>query len=710
MAKPYRRILIAAIAAMPSLASADIYQWEYLNPSDWSLGKRESTVLCPGGAGVSAMPGAKLGGRDLTKAYLIGAPLTNASFRAAVLTNADFSNAQLDGADFAIATLGGASFDDATITWVGLDRVTSRGFAAAQFYSTASYKSGNLTGVHIEQNDVTGWSFAGKNLHMASFSRSTLSDADLTDAVITAATLDGIGLTPAQLYSTASYKNGDLRSIRLYDLDISGWDFSGKNLSRHPDAGIGAVFIYGTLIGSSFRGANLTESHFHGTKLSGADFTDAVITETRFTRSDLTAAQLYSTANYKSGDLRRIHLDEKHDMHGWDLAGLDLSGAVLDFSQLHGADLSGVNLAGAWLYSTQLINANLRGAHLTDVELSAAIVTDADFTDAVLRRVRLNAIRGFTSVQFYSTATYKSGDLAEFDFRGLDASGWDLAGKNLRGARLSGIFDNASFSGANLTNAVGVPRLSNASLSGADARGSFDLLRGIDATTVTRNMIHPDGSIHAVTLAGGERLTIRDYDGGGAHEPAPTHVTVLDSMTMEPGAILSIFLEQDAWDSTIALAPGIPVAINGGILELSFAPGADASSQVGRQFDLFDWGSTAPSGSFVFSSPYLWDTSALYTSGHVTLIADPGDADLDRRVTIADYLAIDRGFARGLTGWANGDFDGSSAIDAVDYFIIDQAYLSQFGPAAIHVGIPEPEAVAFAIPATFLALRRRLIS
>ena len=59
-------------------ARADIFQWEYINPANPGLGRQQSTTLAPGGEGVSGVPGAHLGSRDLTMAYLIGADLTKA--------------------------------------------------------------------------------------------------------------------------------------------------------------------------------------------------------------------------------------------------------------------------------------------------------------------------------------------------------------------------------------------------------------------------------------------------------------------------------------------------------------------------------------------------------------------------------------------------------------------------------------------------------
>ncbi|HEX2475065.1 MAG TPA: hypothetical protein VHK01_09980, partial [Lacipirellulaceae bacterium] len=56
------------LVALAANAHADIFQWEYINTADPSQGKRQSATLAPGGAGVDAVPGADLFGRNLTKA------------------------------------------------------------------------------------------------------------------------------------------------------------------------------------------------------------------------------------------------------------------------------------------------------------------------------------------------------------------------------------------------------------------------------------------------------------------------------------------------------------------------------------------------------------------------------------------------------------------------------------------------------------------
>jgi hypothetical protein len=84
------KIFIAVLLLMSaaSQTQADIYEWAWVNPSDPSQGVYQSSVVCPGGNGVSAAPSANLESLDLTQAYLIGANLTNANLDYVILVSA----------------------------------------------------------------------------------------------------------------------------------------------------------------------------------------------------------------------------------------------------------------------------------------------------------------------------------------------------------------------------------------------------------------------------------------------------------------------------------------------------------------------------------------------------------------------------------------------------------------------------------------------
>jgi hypothetical protein len=134
-------------------------------------------------------------------------------------------------------------------------------------------------------------------------------------------------------------------------------------------------------------------------------------------------------------------------------------------------------------------------------------------------------------------------------------------------------------------------------------------------------------------LAGGEELSIRDDDGVTDPRPPfspewwreprpPIPITVQDSASISDGGVLRFIFESDPWDSLISFESDIPVTL-GGTVDLTFAADVDITTQVGRTFDLFDWTGVEPTGQFSIASPYVWDTSQLYTAGEVTLTAVP---------------------------------------------------------------------------------------
>ncbi|MGH7179980.1 MAG: S8 family serine peptidase [Tepidisphaeraceae bacterium] len=58
-----------------------------------------------------------------------------------------------------------------------------------------------------------------------------------------------------------------------------------------------------------------------------------------------------------------------------------------------------------------------------------------------------------------------------------------------------------------------------------------------------------------------------------------------------------------------------------------------------------------------------------------------GDSNMSGKVDLDDYANSDGGFLLNLTGWLNGDFDGSGGkADLDDYSLIDAAYLTQGAP------------------------------
>jgi hypothetical protein len=99
-----------------------------------------------------------------------------------------------------------------------------------------------------------------------------------------------------------------------------------------------------------------------------------------------------------------------------------------------------------------------------------------------------------------------------------------------------------------------------------------------------------------------------------------------------------------------------------------------------------------------------------------------GDATLDGKINIDDYVKIDSGIAGGYSGWVNGDFNYDGKVSIDDYItVIDANIGNQNGvfPTSGGIGgsggglsgvsaVPEPAAFsALSLGAVLLSARRR---
>ena len=360
--------LLALLAPAP-VARADIFEWEYINPANPGEGKRQSTTLSPGGAGVNAVPGADLMYyRDLTKAYLIGANLTGAHLRGANLTNAELSQANLTNTNFeaysdeyggGYADLTGANLSDAVV--IGT-QFASANLTMSQLVSTASYQARNLTGIGLGGVNLAAANFASHNLTYANFSGATLTGAN--------------------------FNHTSAAGIVLASADLANASFDHANLAN-------SYFDGAILHNADFSGAFLAGAHMGQTSLAGVNLSAAVVRDADLRATGITAAQLYSTASYQARDLRGVKLNS--DFTGGDFAGQDFAGANLKNATLANADLGHANLvngdlAGYLFYDDQggsyvSPGANLTNANLTGVDSRGANLEYVTLTGATMNNM-----------------------------------------------------------------------------------------------------------------------------------------------------------------------------------------------------------------------------------------------------------------------------------------------------------------------------------
>ena len=656
----------------------------------------------------ATLTSADLLGANLNSAWLNNAMLDNANLSYADLTNAYLGNTTLTNADFTFATVAGANLSYTSLT-------------SSQLYSTASYQTQNLNDIVLSHNYMTGWNFAGQNLARANLTLATLTNADLTGAILNYATLanavgfwanlSGAKLTYANLASAdlryATLTSADLTNANLTHTDLSYADLTGADLSSGTLTGAylygakltnaklanadlaGADLIFAdldsatltdadltsaTLVSATLTGADLTYANLTGANLSSgtltnANFTGANVAEANLSHTFLTSSQLYSTASYQAKDLHGIFLSN-NDMTSWNLSGQDLTGADLGAATLTNASLTLANLTGAYLSSTTLTNASLTNADLTNADLYSATltnanltganlylatVTNADFTGATVAAVNFSNT-SLTPSQLYSTASYKAKDLHGIRLALANLAGWNFAGENLTDAWLfSATLTNTNLTGANLT---------GASLVGTDLRGASGFVPGSATTT---NAIFPDGTITGLNLtAANSWLIVRDYSGASQ---IPIRVT--EGMTVSSTGTLLIQL-QGNWGSTISFDPGIPVILNGN-LALGVAAGIDPAGLVGTDFRVFNWTGVSPGGQFTLVSDLpvglSWNTSGLYTTGHVVLTGSPQPVVCTAGGGTAAVGGIQATFSEAQMGTLTGTYSVAQTPDELQQVI-----------------------------------------
>jgi uncharacterized protein YjbI with pentapeptide repeats len=320
MTKLRTMLVVASMAALQGVVArvpvsrADIFQWEYINPANPSLGTQQSATLAPDGAGVSAIPGVNLSNRDLTKAYLISAMLS------------PYVEYDLEGnlIEYRVANLTGANLSQADLTHAG-------SFAAN--FANANLSQANLTNAifvdyvgdsWINYTDFTGANLSQANLTGAAFGSAILTGANLSGAEVRGARFAGFSqgdISPAQLYSTASYQARDLTGINFRVVNLAGIDLAGQNLTNAVLQGNfrGADFSHAVLVNAdlsnrtnlseaNFSHANLTNANFAGIEACGetcgvdpgAYFTDANLSGADTRGANFNLTPLYGAASYRN--------------------------------------------------------------------------------------------------------------------------------------------------------------------------------------------------------------------------------------------------------------------------------------------------------------------------------------------------------------------------------------------------------------------------
>ena len=152
----------------------------------------------------------------------------------------------------------------------------------------------------------------------------------------------------------------------------------------------------------------------------------------------------------------------------------------------------------------------------------------------------------------------------------------------------------------------------------------------------------------------------------------------------------------NAWNGATGIITSMSDAANSNFTTLAVARASDVRASTATATTT--WGGQTITGT---------DTLVMYTYG--------GDATLDGKLNIDDYVRIDSGLAGGLTGWSNGDFNYDGKVNIDDYTtVIDANIGNQNGTFFTADGfssgvsaIPEPAAGGLFVLWAGLLVRRR---
>ncbi len=263
--KPFGANLSSAALTGASFSGATVSGADF-----GDTGITTSQLYSTGGYQAGSLGGIGLEQNNLSGWNFCGQNLASASFASATLTGANFAGAVVTGADFGSSNL-----------------------AFSQLQSTASYQAKNLSGICLYQCDLSGWDFSGQNLTNARLASTTLTGTVFSGAVVAGADFGASNLAFWQLQSTASYQAKNLSGVYLYQCDLTGWDFSGQNLTNTD-------FYLATLTSANFADADLRGSTEFNPPASASTHS-AILSDGTIAGLNMGASETLVVQNYPLG-------------------------------------------------------------------------------------------------------------------------------------------------------------------------------------------------------------------------------------------------------------------------------------------------------------------------------------------------------------------------------------------------------------------------
>ena len=263
--------------------------------------------------------------------------------------------------------------------------------------------------------NLSGQSFFGRSLESANFKNCILLGTDFSESYIKNAIFENADIRGAsfflcsydrphmnsynpdnfraeQIYSTASYKRKDLTGVDFSDNILSGWNFSGQNLTdaNFQWSYLGAISSDDFLEIMGVAYPSLQKADFSDAIINGANFCE--VTKEKF---GFSSDQLYSTLSYKRKDLSRIKL-AGNDLSAWNFSGQNLQNASFNSNN---SEIR-TNLA-----NTNFTKADLRGVDMRYGVIGNPIYKNTIMTDGRIENFSMSSVSDSFSIRKYKPAS-----------------------------------------------------------------------------------------------------------------------------------------------------------------------------------------------------------------------------------------------------------------------------------------------------------------
>ena len=418
---------------------------------------------------------------DMKDIRFYGMELTRIDFTGKNLENADFTGSKFIDAYFHNASLKGAKFKNTRF-----HQISSNNKISKTIFKDADK---DMKDIHFYGMDLTGIDFTGKSLNNAFFSKTNLKDVVFKGATLNAARFEESYIVNEDIFKDAD-KN--MKDIRFYDMDLTGIDFTGKSLNNVLFSNTNlkdVVFKGATLNAAQFKKSyymnqdifkdadkDMKDIRFYDMDLTGIDFTgkDLSLQDNRRelvfynSKVDNVILRQATISVLNQEELNQFNVDMtgiKIDVPNLSL--IDFTGKILKDAKFIGKELTDIifkeaNLEGVEFGQSKLIKTNFIGAtgisnntfrnvkelnnvifgDLTDINFNENVLVHCKFTRAILTRVEFGSLESNTTVFLDATLT-------DCTFH-KNIKNLDFSNSTLNKCKFLGTLSNIKFIGANL--------------------------------------------------------------------------------------------------------------------------------------------------------------------------------------------------------------------------------------------------------------------